>query len=168
MSFIGVIANNRDFKNIQKIFLRKDMPNSISLIEINENNIENIRNISFETIIFCKELNCSDTQKIYLNKICENAFYLIINSDFNWYIPPFTNNECTIITFGLNQKATVTVSSISENGFVLSLQSPIVTVNKAVHEIEEKSIKTKNPNNFKLYKILVEYIIKIIYKKNNL
>ena len=165
MSFVGIVANDRDFKNIRKIFLRKDMPKLMSLIEINENTIQNIRNITFDTIIFCKEFNCSDLHKSYLNKICKNSSYLIINSDFNLYIPPYVNNECTIITFGLNQKSTVTVSSISENGFVLSLQQPILRQNNTIYEIEEKSIKTSNTNSFNLYKTLIEYIMQIIYQK---
>ena len=165
MSFVGIVANDRDFKNIRKVFLRKDMPKLISLIEINENTIQNIRNITFDAVIFCKELYCSDSQKSYLNRICKNSSYLIINSDFNLYIPPCVNNECTIITFGLNQKSTVTVSSISESGFVLSLQQPIIRQNNTIYEIEEKSIKTSNTNSFNLYKTLMEYIIQIIYKE---
>ena len=164
MSFVGIIANDRDFKNIRKAFFKKDISKSISIIEINEKNIENIRNISFETLIFCRELVCSKNQLSYLEKICENATYLIINSDFNLHTPPLKNNECYIITFGLNQKATVTVSSISENGFVLSLQENIVKLNGQIQELEEKWIKKKNTNNFQLYKNLIEYIIKIIYK----
>ena len=165
MSFIGVIANDNDFKNIRKIFSKKNISKSVSLIDINQNNIDNIRNITFETIIFCKELNFSNTQKYYLNKLCENISYLLINSDFNFYTPPFINSECNIITFGLNQKATVTISSISENGFVLSLQKNIISLNNTLYEVEEKSIKTCNTNNFRLYKILLEYIIQIIYSK---
>ena len=164
MSFVGVIANDRDFKNIRKTILKKEIPKTISIIEINENNIENVRNISFETIIFCRDLDCSTSQNYYLSKICKNATYLVINSDFTFHTPPSTNNTTTIITFGLNQKATVTVSSISDNGFVLSLQKNIPKQNNKIHEMEEKCIKTKNTNNFNLYKNLLDYIIKIIYK----
>ncbi len=164
MSFVGIVANDRDFKNIRKAFSSKDISKSISLIEVNENNLENIRNITFETLIFCKDLNCTNIQTLYLNKICENATYLVMNSDFNMHAPPSSSKKCTIITFGLNQKSTVTVSSISENGFVLSLQQNIIKKNNQIQEMEEKSIKTKNTNNFNLYKILLQYIIKIIYK----
>lgn len=164
MSFVGIIANDRDFKNIRKTFSGKDICKSISLIEINEKNLENIRNITFETIIFCRDINCSNIQTSYLNKLCENVDYLVINSDFNLHTPPLTNKKCTIITFGLNQKSTVTISSISESGFVLSLQKNITKKNNQIQEMEEKSIKTKNTNNFNLYKILIQYIIKIIYK----
>ncbi len=164
MSLVGIVANDIDFKNIRKAFSKKDISKSVSIIEINENNIKNIRNIYFETLFFCKEINFSNVELSYLDKICENVSYLVINSDFNLHIPPLISESCTVITFGLNQKATVTVSSISENGFVLSLQQNITKHNKKIKEMEEKSIRTKNTNNFKLYKILVEYIIKIIYE----
>ena len=164
MSLIGIVANDIDFKNIRKAFRKKDISKSVSIIEINENNIENIRNISFETLFFCKNLDCTNIELSYLYKICENVSYLVINSDFNLCAPPSISDNCTVITFGLNQKATVTVSSISESGFVLSLQQNIIKPNKEVKEMEEKSIRVKNTNNFTLYKILVEYIIKIIYK----
>ena len=165
MSFVGIVANDRDFKNIRKTFEKKDISKSISIVEINENNIENMRNIVFETIIFCRELKHSKKQSIYLDEIIKKSSYLVINSDFNSHTIPSFNKECTIITFGLNQKATITVSSISENGFVISLQHNIKKSNNDIQEMEEKCIKTKNPTNFKLYKILVEYIIKIIYSK---
>ena len=164
MSFVGIIANDRDFKNIYKTFSKKDISKSVSIVQINENNIENIRNISFETLIFCRELTCSNAVHSYLDNLCNKATYLVINSDFYLHTPPLKNNECTIITFGLNQAATVTVSSISENGFVLSLQKNILKINKQVQEMEEKCIKTKSTNNYQLYKILVDYIIKIIYE----
>ena len=164
MSLVGIVANDIDSKNIRKAFSKKDISKSVSIIDINENNIENIRNISFETLFFCRKLDCTDIELSYLQRICENVSYLVINSDFNFNPLPPLNNNCTIITFGLNQKATVTVSSISENGFVLSLQQNVMRCNNKIKEMEEKCIKTKNTNNFTLYKILVEYIIKIIYK----
>ena len=163
MSFVGIIANDREFKNI-KAFSKKDFSKLATIVEINESNIENIRNIAFETLIFCKDIKESGLERCYLDKICKNASYLVINSDFNSDTPSLLNKECTTITFGLDQKATVTISSISDNGFVLSLQENILKHNKQMHEMEEKCIKTKNTNNYKLYKMLIEYIIEIIYK----
>ena len=164
MAFVGIIANDRDFKNIRKTFSKKDISKSVSLIEINENNIENLRNISFETLIFCRQLECDNLDLSYLDKICKNLSYLVINSDFNLHIPFSINESCSVITFGLDQKATITISSISENGFVLSLQKNIMKSNKEIYEMEEKCIKTKSTTNYQLYKCLVEYIIEIIYK----
>ena len=126
MAFVGIIANDRDFKNIRKTFSKKDISKSVSLIEINENNIENVRNISFETLIFCKQLECDNLGLSYLEKICESLSYLVINSDFDLHIPFSINESCSVITFGLDQKATITISSISESGFVLSLQKNIM------------------------------------------
>ena len=164
MSFVGVIANDRDAKVIRKMFAKKNISKTISVLEINENNIENGRNISFETLIFCKDLNCTSKQNVMLNQICENASYLVINRDFVFHTLPTENNTCTTITFGLNQQSSVTVSSISESGFVLSLQQNVSTLNDKIYEMEEKCIKTKNTNNFTLYKLLLDYIIKIIYQ----
>ena len=138
MAFVGIIANDRDFKNI--------------------------RNISFETLIFCRQLECDNLDLSYLDRICKHLSYLVINSDFNLHIPFSINENCSVITFGLNQKATITISSISENGFVLSLQKNIIKNNKEIYEMEEKCIKTKSTTNYKLYKCLIEYIIEIIYK----
>ncbi len=164
MFFVGVISNNRDFKNIQKAFSKKDILKNISLVRITEDNIKNVRNISFETILFCKKFDYSNSNIIYLDKICNNANYIVLNSDFVFHIPPSYTEKCTIITFGLNQNATVTVSSISDNGFVLSLRKNIIKKNHKLHEMEEKCIKTKNTNNYQLYKLIIEYIIKIIYE----
>ena len=164
MSFVGIVANNRDFNNIQKTFLKNNASKSISLVQINGKNIENMRNITFETIIICKKVNYTNSQVSFLNKICENTSYLAINRDLDFHTPPSVNKNCTIITFGLNQSATITVSSISENGFVLSLQKNIKNIYGNIYEMEEKSIKSQNISTSNLYKILVDYIIKIIYK----
>ncbi len=163
MSFVGIIANDRDFKNIRKVFERKYIPKSVSIIEINEDSIENMRNINFETLIFCRDLKCNNLQNSYLEKICNNASYIVINNDFV-YFPTTLKSNTNIITYGLNKHSTVTVSSISENGYVISLQKSIIKNNNKIYEIEEKSIKAKNTNNYKLYKNLITYIIKIIYK----
>ena len=81
MHFIGVFANNSEFeiirRNVEKIIQRND----IEFIHITSKNIENMKNIMFETILLCSKAKIKDTQKITLDKICSNCKYIIMNAD---------------------------------------------------------------------------------------
>ena len=51
MSFIGIIASEKQVNEIKKIILKQDKERQLQIIAINSKSIENILNIKFETII---------------------------------------------------------------------------------------------------------------------
>ena len=73
------------------------------------------------------------------------------------------NEKVNIITYGLNQKATITMSSIKETDILISLQRNIENIKKEVIEVEEKHIKLNEKDKLKSYEILIIYTILIIY-----
>ena len=83
MTFIGVIANSKCFKNIKQKINEEIKDNTVNLIHINNRSIENIKNIKFETIIIEDKLEKFEPKTEILNKIFENIEYLIINTDIN-------------------------------------------------------------------------------------
>lgn len=160
MTFIGVISDHKSFDNINTHLKAEE----INLIHINRKSIENIKNIKFETIIFNSNLESFKQSKSILEQLCLNAKYIIINTDINFKFTILTKSKVNIITYGLNQKATVTVSSITETDILVYLQRNIKNIKNKIIEVGEKRIKIKEGNKLKIYEILIIYIIFLINK----
>lgn len=164
MSFIGVIANRKCFENIKKKITEEIKDESINLIQINLRSIENVKNIKFETIIVEDNLDKFKKNIEILEKICENTQYLMINTDRNpeEEIEKLSNK----ITYGLNQKATVTVSSISDTDILIYWQKSLRNKEGNGIEIEERRIKRGEKDTLKIYEILIIYALYQIYNKS--
>lgn len=162
MSFIGVISDNKCFENIKEKIKEKDTKKQLNLIHINSKSIENIKNIKFETIIINNEVEKLKNYESNLKKICINAEYILLNTDINQTFHILQEEKINIITYGLNQKSTVTISSIRETDILIYLQRNIKTKKNKILEVEEKRIKIKDSNS-KTYEIMIIYIILAIY-----
>lgn len=108
MIFIGIMSECKSYENIKEKLKNED----INLIHINKKSIKNIKNIKFETLIIDINLEEFEQEEI-IEQICTNAKYLFINTDLNIDNDLKIKPKKGIITYGLNQKATVTVSSLS-------------------------------------------------------
>ena len=119
MPFIGIVAKESDSNFIKNKITKKSKKTNFEVININKKSIENIKNIKFEVIVINDEIKELLNNSKYLEEIIKKAKYLIINSDIidNLDFLSFLVNSATnIITYGLNKKATITISSIkSEN-----------------------------------------------------
>ncbi len=162
MSFIGVISDNKCFENIKEKIKEKDTKKQLNLIHINSKSIENIKNIKFETIIINNEVEKLKNYESNLKKICINAEYILLNTDINQTFHILREEKANIITYGLNQKSTITVSSISETDILIYIQRNIKNKKNKLLEVEEKRIKIKDSNS-KTYEIMIIYIILTIY-----
>ena len=163
MSFIGIISNNKSFEQLKERILQNENISNLSLININLKSIENIKNIKFETIIINNELEKFKEKKKIIDQICESSKYVIINTDMNPNYEILDKYKEKIITFGLNTKATVTISSISETGILICLQNNIKNIKSETLEVGEKMVKILQKPQFKTYEILILYIIFAIY-----
>lgn len=148
MAFIGVIAESKNEMQIKKIISKKlnSENKEHTVITINSKSIDNIKNIRFETILV---ISLEELSKKYsmINEILKNAKYLVINSDIDENNLEFINNtKVNAITFGFNQKATITASSVEDN-LMLCIQRKIIDVNR--NSLEPQEIEVKN-NNEKL------------------
>lgn len=165
MSFIGIVASKKCFENIKKKITEKMKEETINFIQINLRSIENIKNIKFETIIVEDNLEkFKDNQEI-LGKIFESAQYLMINTDKN----PEQEDGANVpnkITYGLNRKANVTVSSISDMDILVYWQKRLQNKEGKNIEIEERRIKREEKNTLKTYEILIIYTLFKIYDKS--
>ncbi len=160
MYFIGIVADCKDFEFIKKELIKKNNP--IQLIQINKKTINNIKNIKFDSIVVCTQLDKLERQDIF-NYIIKNCKYLIINSDLKLNNSIIKNDKIKTITYGLNQKATVTVSSITEDRVMACLQRNIEDINNNIIEVQEFIIEDHNITNKKIYSMLVVLIIQQLY-----
>ncbi len=159
MLFIGLIAKKKDVQSIRKDIKEKE----IEIIEIKENNIENLKNIKFEEIIFLDDINLKENEYIFLKELIQNSKHLIINTDISISILRKIGIEkpIKIITFGFNSKATITISSIKENKVMIFIQRDIMIAEQKRIETQEKEIKLEN--NEKIYNKIVTFIIKELH-----
>lgn len=163
MSFIGIISDNKSFEIIKKKIFKNVKANKITIINITRQNIENMKNIKFETIIINNDLQKFKEKEIILQKICTNSKYIVLNSDINLKIDILKNEKVNIITYGLNQKATITMSSIADTDVLISVQRNVENIKKEILEVEEKHINLDEKEKLKPYEILIIYTIFMIY-----
>ena len=162
MIFIGVISNRKFYDNINKQILEKNKESDITMIYLNLKNLDNFKNIKFEVIIVDNDL---ETQ-IYklrnagvIQKICDKAKFILVNLDTN-QISSIKKLMCSnIITYGLNQNANITISSITENTILIYWQKNIKISNKDLAEIEEIKIWLDSNSKLNIYETLIIYNI---------
>ena len=161
MYFIGVILDSKNFENIKAEV--KKYKEKIRLIKINTKTIENLQNIKFDLIILNNELDKFNKQEQILKKICQNAKYIALNVDIQMKKNILENVKTNIITFGLNSKATVTLSSITQEECLIDLQRNIENIEKNIIEMGEEHIILTETSNLRNYEILIIYIIFVIF-----
>ena len=158
MTFVGIISDNKSFQVLKENIGTQD----VNLIQINNKSIDNIKNIKFEMIIINKELKSLEEKKLIIDTLCMNSKYILLNTDLNKEFNFGQKCKEKIITFGLNHKATVTVSSITESSILVYLQRNIKDKNENLIEVGEKQVKINKDNKIKVYEILIIYIFLIL------
>lgn len=159
MFFIGIITNQKN-----ELYFRKKISKYVpveNIIFITDKNIYNVKNVKFETIIIDKKID----NKIEIRKIISNSTYLLLNADIEIDVEIMDDLNLTVITYGFNNKATFTVSSIEENNMIICLQR--VIFNKNGTKIEPQEYQLKSARDIDKYAVIAFEIFKIIYTKNN-
>lgn len=168
MPFIGIIAEAKHEEYLQKsIFenIREKVNIQLqNIISINTRTVENVKNIKFETILIH-----SDKSKVFQNleqrkKILGNARFLIVNSDLKMNLDIVDNVTTTSITYGLNQKATVTASSMEEENVFVCIQRTMKSIYNQEIEPQELKITPQNREyRHNIYNILAITTIALLY-----
>ena len=158
MTFVGIISDNKSFQVLKENIGTQD----VNLIQINNKSIDNIKNIKFEMIIINKELKSLEEKKLIIDTLCMNSKYILLNTDLNKEFNFGQKCKEKIITFGLNHRATVTVSSITESNILVYLQRNVKDKNDKLIEVGEKQVKINKDNKIKVYEILIIYIFLIL------
>ena len=119
MSIIGIIASERQANQIRKE-IKEEL--EIELISINYKSIENIKNLKFEIVIIQDSLEKLKENQELVKEILKETKYLLLNTDITINEDIFKDINAKILTYGLKQKSTVTVSSIGEKQIIISIQ----------------------------------------------
>lgn len=135
MPFIGIVSEENVENCIRKQLEKLDFKES-NVLFIKEKSIENIKNITFETIIITKEFKNEEM----LKKLMKKAKYIIINTDIKSNLKMVEIINAEIITYGFNSKAIITASSVEEDEIILYLQKNLITKNGENIEPEEIKI----------------------------
>lgn len=157
MSFIGIITNPKNEEYMTKILSESFSMEQI--IFINDKNIENIKNIKFETVVIDYGIKHIKDLKAIISK----AKNIIINSDLVTNLNLLENLDLMVISYGFNNKATFSVSSVSERSTIICLQRVIRNIFGERYDPQE--IEIENDENIDMYAIICVYIILIMYKK---
>lgn len=135
MPFIGIISEESTENMLDKRISDELNLGQSSVLYIKEKSIENMKNITFETIILAREFKKVEQ----LKKILEKATYLVINSDIEKNLNLLENIKATVVTYGFNSKSTITASSVKEDEMILCIQRSFK--NKENEIIEPQEIK---------------------------
>lgn len=165
MPLIGIIAKENDSNFIKNEILKRTIKTKFEIININKRSLENIKNITFESLIINDDVKELLKTSKYLEDIINRAKYLILNSDISNDLKFFRENKINVITYGLNRKATITVSSIEEDNVLICLQRNIENISKKIIEEQEFNIKIQKNNIQKTYNILAIFTILSIYEE---
>lgn len=163
MPFIGVIAKECDSNFIKNEVVKNSKKHKFEFININKKSIENIKNIRFETIIINDDFSSLLKKSYYLENIIKKCKYLIINSDIIKNIEFLNNDKIKIITYGLNQNALITISSIKNENMLICIQQDIKDYKGNIVEQQEKCIEILKSNLKKISNSLAIFSILVIY-----
>ena len=163
MAFIGIVTESRFElqikQNLKKEFERINIKKT--MIVINKNSVKNLANVKFEFLIIDKNifLNNDDLTKIILN-----SDRVIVNADYDENLEAIKNLKLNVITYGMNSMATLTLSSVSEDGTLLTLQRAVKNSKKELVEPQEIKISGNNLSK-NLYLEMILAIFLIIFDK---
>ena len=163
MPFIGVIAKENDCNFIKNEITKNAKINKFDIININKNSLENVKNIKFDILVVNEDIEELINNSKYLENIIDKSCYVIINSDVKRNLAVINSININIITYGFNEKATITISSIKEENTMICVQRNIKRNNGNIIEEQEVIIKIKRNNIKKLYNVLVIFTILEIY-----
>ena len=152
MVFIGIVTNSKSEEDITKLLSLNKILKENNVIFIKESNIDNIKNVHFDTIVINSKFNKMDE----LTNLLSNSKNIIINMDEEINFENDNISNLNLITYGFNSKSSVTISSITEDEVLICVQRNICN-NKGLVEVQE--IKIDNSDNYNIYDLLVVLIL---------
>lgn len=163
MAFIGVVTESKLEVQIKQNLKREFEKINVkaTIIIINKNSIKNLFNVKFEFLIIDKNVIKNNYD---LTKIILNSNRIIVNADYDENLEAIKNLKLNVITYGMNSKATLTLSSVGEEGTLLTLQRAIKNTKKELVEPQEIKISGKSVSK-NLYVEMILAIFLIIFDK---
>lgn len=162
MPFIGIIAKESE-SNFIKNEVLKNSSLKFDFVNINKISVQNVKNIKFETIVINNEISDFLNVSKYLEEIIINAKYIIVNSDIIKNLEILKQYNSNIITYGLNQKADITISSIENENILIFVQNNLRNINGEEIEPQEINVKIIKNSLKKVSNSMAIFTILLIY-----
>lgn len=156
MVFIGIITDSKSENNVKRLLLGNKILTENNVIFIKEKNIDNIKNVHFDTIVINKKFEKMDE----LNAILENAKNVILNMDTNLDSNDLNIVNSNIITYGFNSKSSITISSVTDDDVLICVQRNIRNNHR---EIDVQEIKIENNHNYSIYDLIIVLTLFLMY-----
>ena len=156
MIFIGIVTDLESQNNISELLKKNNILNENNVIFINEKNIDNIKNVHFDTVIINREFKKIDE----LNHVLLNVKNIVINMDLNIDWEELNIREVNVITYGFNSKSSITISSVTDDDVLIYLQRNICN---DYGEIEVQEIKVENNPNYSIYDLIIVLTLFLMY-----
>lgn len=142
MALIGILTQNQNKAYLKEELKKRQLED---IFFLTESTVQNMRNVKFDTFLLGKEIT---KEQETIREIAKRTDYFILNSDIKENLQLLENLNLKIITYGYNQKATVTTSSVEEEKVIVCLQRGIKNIYQEEIEPHEIELKTnKNANN---------------------
>lgn len=156
MVFIGIVTDSKSENDIEQLLMKNNALKENNVIFIKEKNIDNIKNVHFDTVVINREFKKMDE----LNKILENAKNVIINIDTYGENEEINIVNSNIITYGFNSKSSITISSVTDDDVLICVQRNIYN---NYGEIEVQEIRLENNENYNIYDLIVVLVMFLMY-----
>ncbi len=135
MALIGILTEPKNKLYLQEELKKRQLE---EVFFLTENTILNMHNVRFDIFILGKKI--SKNQEL-VRTLAKGADYFIFNSDIKENLPLLEDLDLKIITYGYNQKATITASSVDENKMMICLQRGIENIKQKKIEPQEIEIE---------------------------
>ncbi|MBR1653481.1 MAG: hypothetical protein IJ690_00790 [Clostridia bacterium] len=156
MLFIGIVTDSKSEKDIEKLLTNNKFLTENNVIFIKEKNIDNIKNVHFDTVVINRKFEKEDE----LNKLLENTKNVVINMDTNVDNTELNVINSNIITYGFNSKSSITISSVTDDDVLICVQRNIYN---NFGEIEVQEIKIENNENYNIYDLIIVLVLFLVY-----
>ena len=156
MAIVGIITDLKSEHDIEELLLKNKALNKNNVIFIKEKNIDNIKNVHFDTIVINRNFEKIDK----LNNILENAKNVIINMDSKIEDDDISIVDSNIITYGFNSKSSITISSVTDDDVLICVQRNIYN---SYGEIEPQEVKLENNDNYSIYDLIIVLALFLMY-----
>lgn len=164
MIFLGVFSSRKEYEKLKKTLTTYNLEN-IELINITNKNIDSLKHVKFDSIIITDNLNENlefEVNKIEIAKtLIDSAKVIMINIDIDTG-DILSNREYSIISYGFNGKATITLSSITDDRAIICIQREIKDMEGNIIENKEVEVKTQGMHDKNLYNTMVGATIAMI------
>ncbi|MCI9246945.1 MAG: hypothetical protein HFJ30_07525 [Clostridia bacterium] len=141
MSLIGILTQNQN-----KAYLKEELEKRglEDVFFLTESTAQNMRNVRFDMFLLGKKI--TEEQEM-IREIAKRTDYFILNSDVKENLQLLENLDLKIITYGYNQKASVTTSSVEEEKVIVCLQRGIKNIYQEEIEPQEMELEIDKSDN---------------------